>query len=236
MKISATIRLSDRWKAAYSLEQTWRHCLGWATPCVPALLTTHSTVCHHLLSMLLLYLHTFTFSVAPHCCHVSLFLSGSSTGSVCGLDCWGAQGGSALTVGGNSFRKYQTARHTHSHTQSTISLSLSPISRLKAPAQNARVKKPKTPLSLSFSTVRLSLWRLKHKEVIWETVLFRYCLVVSGGSLHARPGVLHNPEFGWQPGILWHQLKLTLMSHLNSIINHCRARFLPLRAQPLHSD
>lgn len=78
-----------------------------------------------------LYLYTFTSNETPYCCHVSLFLSGSSTGSVCGLDCWGAQGGSALTVGGNSFRKYQTARHTHSHTQSTVSLSFSSTSKLK---------------------------------------------------------------------------------------------------------
>lgn len=106
-----TTRISAHWRAAYSLKQNWRSCLGLTRPCVPALITTYSTVTVFINGSLCSY--TFISSVTPHCCHVSLFLFGSSTGSVCGLDCWGAQGGSALTVGGNSFRKYQTARHTH---------------------------------------------------------------------------------------------------------------------------
>lgn len=97
-----------------------------------------------------LYLYTFISKAAPHCRHVSLFLSGSSTGSVFGLDCRGAQGGSALTVGGNSFRKYQTSRHTLSHTQSTISLSFLVQAELTSLHKVLR-RKPSSPLSLSQS-------------------------------------------------------------------------------------
>lgn len=86
-----------------------------AGPHVPALITTYSTVCHHLYqcSSMLLHLRVLCGCTLLPC----LSHSGSSTGSVCGLDGRGAQGGSALTVGGNSFRKYQTARHPHSYTQ-----------------------------------------------------------------------------------------------------------------------
>lgn len=57
--------------------------------------------------------HVQSSKAAQHCQDSLSFTSVSSTKSVCGSESWGAQGGSALTVEGNSFRKYQTARHTH---------------------------------------------------------------------------------------------------------------------------
>lgn len=80
--------------------------------------TTHPVSAVNFINALLLK-HVQSSKAAQHCQDSLSFTSVSSTKSVCGSGSWGAQGGSALTAEGNSFRKYQTARHT----KSTISLS-----------------------------------------------------------------------------------------------------------------
>lgn len=62
--------------------------------------------------MLLCVKHAKFSKAAQHCENSLSFTSVSSTKSVCVSESRGAQGGSALPLGGNSFRKYQTARHT----------------------------------------------------------------------------------------------------------------------------
>lgn len=133
------LTLSDVWKAAWSKKKL-RDCLVLARRVFlsqqPSYLFANNFI------SVSSSLNTLKSREAPLCSHISLLFYGSSTGSDFGLDCRGAQGGSALTVGGNSFRKYQTARHTRTHTHTIHNLSFfSSTSGPKLFPQTAQVKR-----------------------------------------------------------------------------------------------
>lgn len=160
--------------------------------CLP-LITTHSTVCHHLYQCSSMFLHLH-IQKRLHTVAMSVFLSGSSTGSVCGLDCRGAQGGSALTVGGNSFRKYQTARHTHTLTYNPQSFFLLKLLHKLLESQRR-----------SFSSVTELETQRRH-----QGTRLRRSLIFSGMIARmANPWRYTTQSFGWRPAFFFFMASIT---------------------------
>lgn len=178
-----TTRFSDHWIASYSLKENWRHSLCLARPCVPALITTYSTVCHHLdqWSFMFIHLHIQCESTLLPCLSVSLweqYRVSMWVGLLRGPGWFRSDGRRKLL---QEIPNCQT--HTLTHTIHNLSFYFS-YKQTKAPAQTVRVKKPSRALSLVSAQ---SDWTSNAKKASKNAAV--WCSLIVSGTYICMPNL-----------------------------------------------